>query len=461
MAGDLTIDGSATLNMSTSSIDISVAGNFSDLNSSQGLVPGSRNVTLNGGATQLLSGAVGEESFYSLTLGNTSGGVHTVNTSVYVYNQLTFTAASNAKIHLSDDNLTLDASATISGGSATEYVVTDGAGSLRQMNIGATGRSGSIFFPVGDNANHYAPVTLANAGTNDRFDVRIAPGAWSNGTSGVGSPLSRGTLNQTYFVEEGTIGGSNVTLTLQWNAADEFPGFDRGNCGIRHYTGGAWVKEGTDGVASGSGPYTSTATGITTFSPFDDGSDGGGGLPVELANFTGKLNDNGTVDLDWTTLVEINNQYFTVERSTDGVNFTELGRQEGAGNSTAELNYTLVDQKPATGTNYYRLKQTDYDGESKYVGGIVAINTQKASTETVSIYPNPVEGREVTIAISNGNIDGSMLVEVTDLSGKTVYHNTLVGVQNHIFLPITISQGIYMVKLTSGDNVYQQKLLVK
>lgn len=88
------------------------------------------------------------------------------------------------------------------------------------------------------------------------------------------------------------------------------------------------------------------------------------GLPIELTYFSAKKAGNKLVKLDWSTATEINNNYFTIERSTENNRFYSLATIRGAGNSTQNLMYTFYDEKPLGGWNYYRLRQTDYDGKS-------------------------------------------------------------------------------------------------
>lgn len=91
-------------------------------------------------------------------------------------------------------------------------------------------------------------------------------------------------------------------------------------------------------------------------------------LPVELLSFNGKVRENA-VDLYWSTASESSNDYFTVFRSKDGVNFEEeVGRVPGAGDVQAQSNYSLVDAWPTPDINYYMLTQTDFDGTTKRLG---------------------------------------------------------------------------------------------
>ncbi len=88
-------------------------------------------------------------------------------------------------------------------------------------------------------------------------------------------------------------------------------------------------------------------------------------LPIELLKFEGYENGETNV-IYWTTISETNNDYFTLEKSEDGIYWEELDKIKGAGNSSSTIRYEYVDENPLISYTYYRLKQTDYDGEYKY-----------------------------------------------------------------------------------------------
>ena len=113
-------------------------------------------------------------------------------------------------------------------------------------------------------------------------------------------------------------------------------------------------------------------------------------LPIKLISFDAKRNTNNEVNLKWITATETNNDYFTIERSSDGRNFEKILTQHGAGNSNQPITYNATDRYPLSGTSYYRLKQTDYDGKFTYsdvrvVNGSTDIET--ASLEIKSVAP--------------------------------------------------------------------------
>ena len=115
-------------------------------------------------------------------------------------------------------------------------------------------------------------------------------------------------------------------------------------------------------------------------------------LPVELISFTGQAKGNYNL-LNWTTASENKNKGFAVERSTDAASFREIGIVKGSGNTSQETNYHFTDEQPFSGKNFYRLKQMDMDGKSKYSAVIELINKRDAAA---FLYPNPA-GNEIKV----------------------------------------------------------------
>jgi hypothetical protein len=110
-------------------------------------------------------------------------------------------------------------------------------------------------------------------------------------------------------------------------------------------------------------------------------------LPIKLLSFTATKDGNKNL-LQWTTTQEINSNYFSVERSNDGISFTTLGIVNAKGNSVARTAYSFTDNKPNNGTNYYRLRMVNKDGTYTY-SEIRTIND--AINFSANIYPNPVQ----------------------------------------------------------------------
>lgn len=113
-------------------------------------------------------------------------------------------------------------------------------------------------------------------------------------------------------------------------------------------------------------------------------------LPVELIDFQGKA-QGSQITLNWATATELNNDFFAVEHSTDGDTFKMIGQLKGAGTSSAVLHYDFLHRQPASGTNYYRLKQVDFDGTYTY-SELIAVEMERRST-SVRLFPNPTVDR--------------------------------------------------------------------
>ncbi|MEO5642487.1 MAG: T9SS type A sorting domain-containing protein, partial [Bacteroidia bacterium] len=151
--------------------------------------------------------------------------------------------------------------------------------------------------------------------------------------------------------------------------------------------------------------YTSTFAEIQEVNP----------LPVELISFNALVTGN-EVYLAWQTASELNNDYFIIERATDQNSFIEIGRVDGYGNSSQEHSYIFIDQYPTEGNNYYRLKQTDFNGQYNY-SNTVAINFVKAPTPPVITTWNCEAG--ICFRLEGGK--GMSQLEVFDMNGNLIY----------------------------------------
>jgi hypothetical protein len=177
-------------------------------------------------------------------------------------------------------------------------------------------------------------------------------------------------------------------------------------------------------------------------------------LPIELVSFTGY--NNGSVNiLNWTTASELNNDFFTVERSFDGVNFIPIGVVEGAGNSISILNYALTDASPQIGNNYYRLKQTDYDGKYSYSQIInIPIQAQeKAITSITGVYPNPTTGQlNIELFVAEEKLD--LNFRVTNIVGQSMRDEYLYltkGSHKIIMDATDYAAGMYLINMINKE----------
>jgi len=159
-------------------------------------------------------------------------------------------------------------------------------------------------------------------------------------------------------------------------------------------------------------------------------------LPVELLFFDA-TKAQGEVLLNWATASEINNDYFEIQRSFNGDNFTTIGMVRGNGTSLSESYYSFVDHTPNR-TNYYRLRQVDYDG-SDDLSDLRFVSFEKENLTDSFAYPNPFTDK---IYLSLGN--GVYKVSLYNIHGELVLNSTYSAGQN-IDVP-ELPTGTYVIK---------------
>lgn len=171
-------------------------------------------------------------------------------------------------------------------------------------------------------------------------------------------------------------------------------------------------------------------------------------LPIELISFEA-VKVNNEVKLLWQTLSELNNDYYTIERSVDLQNWEFITQVDGAGNSSTTLEYQTWDKMPLEGTSYYRLKQTDFNGEFSY-SELKPIHF-KIDNE-LNIFPNPTSG--IVYIRSKKQV---LKIEIYSILNQLIYsfnESEKVDLQS-------LANGNYIIKVITVDNeIEQQKIIV-
>lgn len=182
-------------------------------------------------------------------------------------------------------------------------------------------------------------------------------------------------------------------------------------------------------------------------------------LPVKLMSFTAKAMENYNI-LNWQTATEVNNDYFVVESSTDMINFKEIGRVDGAGNSNNVISYQYLDYTSFDKVIYYRLKQVDFDGVYTF-SDIVAV--KKSNEGDVNIYPNPA--KEALFLDVNSKEEAVYTIRYVNVLGATVQEKLVVAEGNNTYQLTEFKQlnsGIYFVQLINDNNeVIKYQKIVK
>ena len=179
-----------------------------------------------------------------------------------------------------------------------------------------------------------------------------------------------------------------------------------------------------------------------------------GSLPITLLYFDAKPNGEHT-DLEWATTSETNNDYFTVQRSSNVKDFEIVVHVPGAGNSNQTLYYSAVDEDPYHGMSYYRLKQTDHDGKISY-SDLVAVEI--IPRLNLSVRPNPATDY-LEVRLENFSKNTAFLtiteydseIKIFDTKGQLVYEKKLVGTFKEFNIDISsFDPGMYFVSLTAN-----------
>lgn len=254
--------------------------------------------------------------------------------------------------------------------------------------------------------------------------------------------------------------GECAQLVRDWDAAGALPAgvFDMDN-------GNAFLANGgdkllmSDGTSTCEVVYGSASCDVGATNCDDWGADTDGcpllasgpdcshvPLPVELVSFNATLLENKTVELTWETATELNNAHFEIQKSTDGERFQSIGLVEGAGTTTETQSYGFIDTELSL-TNYYRLKQVDFDGAFEY-SEVLVVRLNKSNTN-YEIFPNPVSNQ---LNINLGNEFGDVTFNVLDITGKIVLSESRTAEGIQAINTKSLIAGVYFLNvITSGE----------
>lgn len=346
------------------------------------------------------------------------------------------------------------------GGSATSpsYV----SGNLRRSLLG----TGSYDFPVGTPTNYELinynfsgqtgmasllvnfntaglgalPGMLFDPTPANEYTDLLNAGFWRADPD---APMSGGTYNVTAYETGYTNGGASVYTVVK-----------RNNSG-----GNTWalVNDYNMGTEAG-GVVTADRQNVNGFSEFAIAT-GISVLPIELVEFNGQLVSDNDGLLHWTTASEINNDFFILERSFDGIEFEAIAEIDGAGNSSEMISYQYIDEDLPTGTAWYRLTQVDFDGTSTTSEVITLDVLESDRDKGFAVYPNPFVNEIRIVPLFNAT--GNAHIEILDPSGKLVLSMDQ-DLANGAVMNLNtedLSTGLYFVTISQGNSRYQYKVI--
>ncbi|MEO9022256.1 MAG: T9SS type A sorting domain-containing protein [Ginsengibacter sp.] len=433
--------------------------------------------TLNGTSIQNINSTPGTPVpvFTRLIISNTGGGVTLNSTSINVSNNLVLTSGLLNTTTTNILTMLNGSSVAVGSTSSTSYV----NGPMRYQKSGSG--SSILNFPIGNSPDCRPIILTVNHSNGVLYTYQARLYNASAVALGYSLPPTVDRVSQVHYytIDRADASGNNQPIaglsgnqTIQIFFDNNDVVTDGGSLTIvknAYTTPTSWINiGGTAGpVFTGSpnliGSITSTSSpsAFNSFSTFSlaDVKGGLNILPTRIVNFVAQLVDK-KVELSWMTETEVNNDYFTIEKSRDGVHFEFLQNVNSKtlnGNSDVTLHYNAYDANPLRGFTYYRLKQTNLDGKVKYAN-IVNVNLRQL--QTISVYPNPTTG---TISINGlSNSESKIKIEWYDVSGR-LQSQQITQVQNGIAtLNTQLSSGMYLLRYTTVDGVvHEQKIMIK
>ncbi len=429
------------------------------------------------GATQSIGGS-NSSTFYNVNLVGSGAKTLNINTSVGGISTLTGVLSIGTQLlDLNGYTLTirnpLPGAITFSSGYIQSETNTAINPSIIQWNMGTS--TGAHVYPFGLAATQI-PFTFnkTSAGASNIAISTRATAANSNipwaGASNVGAVSSMLSITPPVYPDASipsvidrwwditasaavtadlifTYRGSENTTTLA----------PTGTFSAQHWNGSSWDAPTGTGTGVTTGVGTVSVSGANTFSPWVLSSNLAP-LPIELLNFEG-ICENEKVVLKWSTSSETNNDFFTIEKSYDGFLFTAIGTVNGADNSTNVINYSLTDNSSTNEMAYYRLKQTDYNGQTKTYE---IISVEGCGNNSVAI--NSFNSGDGNLSISIKDVSTNQYtLKIYDAVGKLMNSKTMStekGFNNYTIDVSTLTWGIYFISVENDKQKHINKLLI-
>lgn len=213
-------------------------------------------------------------------------------------------------------------------------------------------------------------------------------------------------------------------------------------------TAGTTYYIAMDGNAGSNCHFTVSGTNITT-------------LPIELLYFRTEEIANNRAEITWSTAAEPGNDYFTIQKSIDGITFSDWMIVDSKGNYANS--YSVIDENPVLDqTSYYRLKQTDVSGEFSY-SSISALTFKSAKKLTFELFPNPSSQQTETTMQLEGVPNLPVLLEIQNLQGSILSSKQIELNQSGkatLNFKHNLFNGIYLIKISQGNKQLVRKFVI-
>lgn len=343
----------------------------------------------------------------------------------------------------------------------------DNQGSTYHNDIFGIGRDDLSCFEQtqSKSENSDALVTISNGGSFSTDDSFLISGNDNAAIEEVGNkerPAEiNSRLNREWRVQEtGTVG--SVSLTYDLSTISGPLGVGTNNLNLLRlmvdddgdFSSGATLISPT----SINGNTATFSVDFTTGQYYTLGSTEENALPVTLVSFTATNDLNQRVVLEWTTAWELGNAFYNIERSTDTQSFETIGQIDGAGNANELIDYRFIDNSPLTGQVFYRLKQTDFNGEFEY-SQVLRVYIEKESEKVwYKLYPNPQKrGKVLQIERLDSMLEApGFSYQILSLQGKIMMAGRYGESQPRMSINTKeLPRGIYLLRIVSDNQTNQ------
>ena len=342
--------------------------------------------------------------------------------------------------------------------SPTISTVGNTIGSVTALGTTTLTVNASSSLTLGDQTN-FDLTTFANLTLNNNSTLTVDGSLIIYGDLIVNNTLTLN-ITGTFIVYGNVVMNNNADIAVSGTGALTIEGSLTGGTNTNITTSGS----GTIAVAGDLTIQTGTVTGVaSSISVGGTCLDAGvpcadAALPISLSYFMA-ISNQANVSINWSTATEENNDFFTLERSSSGVNFHELAIISGAGNSYDALEYTYNDNNPFEGVSYYRLKQTDFDGTTETFH--VIATEFYGNSEAIQVLQNKVDLNSLKIY---SNLDEENIATFYDAMGRIAKTATLRQGENIIDLSrLSSRSGIYFVRIVNalGKELKTERFIIK
>jgi len=463
IGGDLNLNGSLSASNSLGG-DIELLGDWNQSSTGADFNPNFRQVSFEGTTSQSITGP-DELGFDFVLMDNTSGLI--LNNDISINAVFNFTNGI-----ISPDDVDLDGVEKIifRAGASVGTV----SNNSHYQGIVVKEGSTDFTFPIGDTradgVSFYQPVRIFQLNEIGGFEAQYFAeahpnsGAFFDGDSNDDQDFQEISNCDYWSINQANGSSANARIGLTYTNDNNSDGDDTNdNCNsitepatvfIARWNPFALTWE--DGILEGSTTGVNEATSDGLILPFlggygdftlSSGSPDFNILPITLLEFDAEAK-NDEVHTRWTTLSEQNNAYFTVEKSSNGAEWVKVDKVKGSENSNTPLSYSLIDQRPFTGISYYRLRQTDFDGETT-VSDPVAVEIR----EGIAFGLDQVYYSNEGLNLIYRSAAPYLVVEIYDMIGKQV-HEELIENYGSGFSHIRpdLAKGAYILRLSHGSD---------